>query len=95
MRDKLPLRGAEGPGSKGVKPSGLGECPPMRGKLWELCSPAQLGRLLLGARAQDLRKMVQPKERTPDLPPKSNAKDTSQTDSSCLIKTGNIDSTYF
>lgn len=51
----------------------------MRGKLWELCSPAQLGRFLLGDRAQDLRKMVQPKEKTPDLPSKSNIKDASQT----------------
>lgn len=45
-------------------------CGLMQGKLWELCSSAQLRRILLGDGVQDLRKMVQPKEKTPDLPPK-------------------------
>lgn len=67
----------------------------MWGKLWELCSPAQLRRFLLGDGAQDLRKMAQPKERTPDLPSKRVTEDTSQTDGSCLITAGNMDPRYF
>ena len=35
------------------------------------------------------------KERSLDLPPESNIKDISQTDSSCPITTGNTDSIYF
>lgn len=45
--DRLLLHWVEGPGSKGVKPSSLG-CGLRQGKLWEVCSPAQLGRFLLG-----------------------------------------------
>lgn len=50
---------------------------------------------MMGDEAQDLRKMLQAKERTPDLPPESNVKDTPQTDSSCLTAAGNMDPRYF
>lgn len=74
--------------------SSLG-CGLRQGKLWELCSPVQLGKFLLRDGAWDFRKMVQPKERTPDLPTKDRVKETSQTDSSCQMTTESVDPRYF
>lgn len=92
--DRLLLHCVEGPCSKRVKPSSLG-CGLRQGKWWELCSPAQQQKVPAGRWTMDLRKMVQPKERTPDLPTKDSVKDTSQTDSSCQMTTENMDRRYF
>lgn len=76
---------------------GEGQQPGMwlrQGKLWGLCSPAELGKFLLGDGAWDLRKMVQPKERAPDLPTKGHVKDTSQTDS-CRMTAESVDHRCF